>query len=88
MNDPDYVVKRRIIRDDVCDATSRSVYLGNDGRWCALINQARKFASLEEAEAALQDAWMRLRNAGERAVILSLMKAPFPGDGQAMAPGR
>lgn len=77
MYDPDYVVKRRVIRDDADDSTSRAVYLGLDGRWYAVLEQARKFASLQEAEAALQEAWAHLRNAGERAVILSLVKVPF-----------
>lgn len=83
MKDPDYVVRRRIVRDDLDDATTRAVYLGIDGRWHAFVSEARKFASLSEAEAALQEAWTRLRNAGERAAILSLMKLPFGYDEQA-----
>lgn len=76
MNAPRYVVKRRQLRENLDESTSLSVYLGRDGRWHRSASHAEQFSSLPAAEAALQETWRRLRNGGERLVILSVMKVP------------
>ncbi|HEX7045961.1 MAG TPA: hypothetical protein VF275_00110 [Gammaproteobacteria bacterium] len=83
LNDFNYVIRRRCIRADLNDSTSDAVYLGGNGRWHANIARARKFASLPAIDAVLQETWSRLRNAGERSVILSVVKTPLRDNEQA-----
>lgn len=48
------------------------VYLGRRGQWCSL-EKALTFKTLQAAEDALQEKWNRLRNAGNKGVILSIV---------------
>ena len=48
------------------------VYLGRRGQWCSL-EKALTFKTLKAAEDALQEKWSRLRNAGIKGVILSIV---------------
>lgn len=52
----------------------QSVYLGKRGQWSSLI-KALRFTSRQAAELALNDKWHKLRNAGNKGVILSVVEA-------------
>lgn len=51
------------------------VYLGKRGQWCA-VEKALQFRTRAAAEAALDEKWNRLRRAGDKDVILSVVSAP------------
>lgn len=50
-------------------------FLGRGGRWCS-VDKALKFSSVGDGEYALHETWCRLRNAGDRSIILSVEKLP------------
>lgn len=51
------------------------VYLGKRGQWCA-IEKALQFRTRAAAEVALDEKWDRLRRAGDKDVILSVVSLP------------
>jgi len=48
------------------------LYLGAGGRWSSM-SDALRFETRAAAEAAMQEKWQRLRNTGNRSVILSVL---------------
>lgn len=54
--------------------THRETYLGPAGVWSPA-ERAVRFRSLQAAERALLEEWNRLRNAGNKSVILSVVRA-------------
>lgn len=54
---------------------SGAVYLGKRGHWCC-IEKALQFKTRAAAEAVLDAKWVRLRSAGDKSVILSVVQAP------------
>lgn len=54
-------------------ARTGAVYLGRRGQWCSL-ERALRYKSRNVAEAALHEKWSRLRAAGNRSVILSVVR--------------
>ncbi|HEX7046911.1 MAG TPA: hypothetical protein VF275_05015 [Gammaproteobacteria bacterium] len=51
----------------------KSVYLGKRGQWSSLA-KALQFKTRQAAELALNEKWHKLRNAGARGVILSVVE--------------
>lgn len=59
----------RHIAQDECD-----LYLGDNNQWTSF-KGATRFRSREAAELALQEKWQRLRNSGNRSIILSILES-------------
>ncbi len=54
-------------------AQDNDLYLGRRGQWCSRA-KALRFRTRAAAERALHDKWIRLRDAGNRSVILSIIQ--------------
>lgn len=51
----------------------KSVYLGKRGQWSSLA-KALRFKTRQAAELALNEKWQKLRNAGAKRIILSVVE--------------
>lgn len=54
-------------------ADGHGIYLGKRGQWASR-EKALIFRSTDAAESALQEKWSRLHNAGDKSVILSVVR--------------
>lgn len=55
----------------------RDLYLGKRGQWCSKV-KALRFHTHAAAERALHEKWTRLRETGNRSVILSIIQSALP----------
>lgn len=55
----------------------QDLYLGKRGQWCSRV-KALRFHTRAAAERALHEKWTRLREAGNRSVILSIIQSTLP----------
>lgn len=73
-----YAVRARFVGGVPSNLQSRAIgnilYLGRRGQW-ATIEKALLFRTIKAAESALHEKWNRLHNAGNKTVILSVVRA-------------